>query len=677
MSAPSAPRALDSLPPVPPEFTGREQETDALLALLNPDAVASTPSAAVVSGLPGVGKTTVAVAAGRRAQDNGWFAGTQFIDLRGYDQSPTEPAQALDALLRSLGVEPAYIPPTLEERQALYRSRLAALAAEGHRLLIVADNASAPGQISPLLPGTPHHRVLVASRHTLTGLGDRIVQLRALEPEAAVDLLRQALHVADPEDRRIEEEPEAALALAAACGYLPLALHIAAALLIGAPGQAMAERAAQLTSMDSNRLVGLDDGARTVRSVFDQLLHRLPPQQADLFRLLSLNPGPSISTKAASLLADRTEHETRMLLDALVRAHLIEPADVRDRWQMHDLLRDYAAEQAKAHAERGRDIRRRYAQARDRLMRYYVRRAGAGAKSLKIYGAGGEPADLEGALKWFDAERPTLIAAVHAGRATNGCRAAGLALDLGRYLNLRLRHDEFRSVSAVAHDIYRDLRMPLGQGSALVLLSIALNELRRHDEALEAAREAHDICAGIGDREGQADALTTASNAWKELRRHDQALKTAQRAHDIHQDIGDHRGRAISLHSLSIIFSELGRYAEALDAARDAHQLVKGHTDPQGQGIVQYDIGVALQGQGRLDEAEKYVASASRILTELNDAFRTGMAYRRLAQIRAAAGADRDQVVAAWHQAATAYAKAGAEPEAEAARQSADEAARG
>ena len=48
-----------------------------------------------------------------------------FIDLHGYDEAPVEPGQALDALLRALGVPAEHIPPTVEERAGLYRSVLA------------------------------------------------------------------------------------------------------------------------------------------------------------------------------------------------------------------------------------------------------------------------------------------------------------------------------------------------------------------------------------------------------------------------------------------------------------------------------------------------------------------------------------------------------------------------
>ena len=90
--------------------------------------------------------------AGHAARQRGWFAGgVLFIDLHGYDEVPVEPGQALDALLRALGVPAEHIPPSVEERAGLYRSALAQIT---EPVLVIADNASSEAQVRPLLPGS-------------------------------------------------------------------------------------------------------------------------------------------------------------------------------------------------------------------------------------------------------------------------------------------------------------------------------------------------------------------------------------------------------------------------------------------------------------------------------------------------------------------------------------------
>ena len=91
-----------------------------------------------------------------------------FLDLHGYDDQPVQPGQALDGLLRALGVPAEHIPPGAELQARLYRSVLAQV---GEPVLVVADNASSEAQVRLLLPGTGPHKMLVTSRHTLAGLG--------------------------------------------------------------------------------------------------------------------------------------------------------------------------------------------------------------------------------------------------------------------------------------------------------------------------------------------------------------------------------------------------------------------------------------------------------------------------------------------------------------------------
>ena len=138
-----------------------------------------------------------------------------------------------------------HIPPTAEERAGLYRSVLAQIS---EPVLVIADNASSEAQVRPLLPGAGPHKVLVTSRHTLAGLGARLVDVTVLDEEAAIDLLDVALRAARPDDDRIAGDQDAALGVARVCGGLPLALQITAALLNADPALSTGELAGQLSS---------------------------------------------------------------------------------------------------------------------------------------------------------------------------------------------------------------------------------------------------------------------------------------------------------------------------------------------------------------------------------------------------------------------------------------------
>ena len=256
----AAPVALAQLPASVAGFTGRDDELTVLSGLLDPAVTAGPVVVSAVAGLAGVGKTTLAIEAGHAARRQGWFGGgVLLLDLHGYDEVPVKPGQALDVLLRALGVPAEHIPPGTEARAGLYRSVLAEIP---DPVLVIADNASTEAQVRPLLPGIGSHRVVVTSRHTLAGLGARLVDVRVLDQLASMALLNAALRIARPGDDRITGDPEAAERLAGVCGGLPLALQIVAALLKADPGRAPGKLADEL-AVERERLERMryDDGS--------------------------------------------------------------------------------------------------------------------------------------------------------------------------------------------------------------------------------------------------------------------------------------------------------------------------------------------------------------------------------------------------------------------------------
>ena len=327
--AASAPVARAQLPAPVAGFTGRRGELAEFARLLDPARGMGAVVVSAVAGLAGVGKTALAIQAGHAARAAGWFpGGVLFIDLHGYDDAPVQPHQALDSLLRALGVAAEHIPPEAEDRAGLYRSVLAQVT---DPVLVIADNASSEAQVRLLLPGPGPHRVIITSRHTLAGLGARLLDVTVLDEQAAVALLDEVVRVARPGDDRISADPVAAGKLAGICGGLPLALRIAGALLAGDPALSAAELAGELGS-EVGRLEALayDDGGGTsapsVAAAFELSYRQLDAAAALLFRLLPVNPGPDVSTAAVAALAGWPAGEARRVIGRLARAHLVEPA---------------------------------------------------------------------------------------------------------------------------------------------------------------------------------------------------------------------------------------------------------------------------------------------------------------------------------------------------------------
>ena len=305
--------------------------------------------------MAGVGKTALAVHWARKVA--GRFPdGQLYVNLRGYGPgAAVTPEEATGWFLAALGVPAAQIPADAQARYGLYRSVLA-----GRRVLIVLDNARDAAQVRPLLPGGGGCLVVVTSRSALAGLaaaeGARPLRLGPLDDEEAAWLLAARL---GPE--RVAAEPEAVTELAGRCGHLPLALAVMAARAAADPDLPLGVLAAQLARAPDaaaagqppggegpGRLEVLDTGdpATSLSELLSWSHRQLPEPAAAMFALLGVHCGPDITVPAAASLAGVPRPDARRALAELADASLA--AEHRPgRYVMHDLVRGYAAAQAR------------------------------------------------------------------------------------------------------------------------------------------------------------------------------------------------------------------------------------------------------------------------------------------------------------------------------------------
>ncbi|MFE4967876.1 ATP-binding protein [Streptomyces sp. NPDC056660] len=621
----AAPEALASLPPRPGGFTGREGETAELLRALDDSAAVLVTA---VSGLGGIGKTALAVETAHLACGKGWFpGGVLFVDLHGYDEQPVSADQALQSLLRALGVAPEHIPAAADDRAVLYRSVLARRGA----VLVLADNASSPDQVRPLLPGEGRHRVLVTSRDRLPQLGARLVPLDQLTPEEARRVLDLALRIADPEDGRVADDAEAAGQLAELCGHLPLALQIAAALLAEDPGMPVAELVGELEA-SHDRLVHLDDGERSVRAAFELSYRRLPPEQARLLRLLALAPGPEVSDEVAAVLVGNDAPPLRDLR-ALARAHLVERGSGRGWWRLHDLVRMFGARLVAGNTE----LREEGEKARERVLSFYGQQAGAANYRLRwvpAMAASRHFADRGYALAWMDAERAGLVGAVLWAREERFADAAvQLAEVLVTYLNWRRHFDDLITVCHAAQEVAHRTGDRRSEATAWNHLGLALRHAGRTEEAVDAHRRARDLHRAAGGGRREAAAWNNLGLALRHAGRAEEAVDAHRRARDLYRAAGDGRREATAWNNLGLALRHTGLVEEAVDAHRRARDLYRAAGDRRREGMAWNNLGSALRDARRLGEAADAHYKALEIYREFEDGFHTGSALHNLARV--------------------------------------------
>jgi Mrp family chromosome partitioning ATPase len=312
------------LPAVPPDFTGRRRELAELTALCTSDVDA--PSPLVISGLGGVGKSTLAIRLAHELAPR-YPDGQLYRSMRGPD-GPTRPEVVLSGFLRALGTPVPDVPIEPAEQAAQFRSRLA-----GKRVLIVLDDVSGEQSVRPLLPGEPTCLVVVTSRNPLPALAGAAACPLAV-PDAAECL--ELLGVIAGTERVAADRP-ASERLVELCGRLPLALRIVAAHLRARTDWTM-QHVADLLSRERRLLAELQLGDLDVRASLELSYRDLPPGAARLFRLLAAVPGLTFAAELAAALCGHTAADTDALLDRLVLDQLIEPGGSSGRYRMHPLL---------------------------------------------------------------------------------------------------------------------------------------------------------------------------------------------------------------------------------------------------------------------------------------------------------------------------------------------------
>jgi tetratricopeptide (TPR) repeat protein len=527
-----------------------------------------------------------------------------FADLRGYDPDPglrVDPGQALEGFLRAVGVPGEHVPPVVEDRSRLLRSLLAAYAPRGRRVLVVADNVSTSGQAASLLPSDGACAAIVTSRHVLADLDARLLNLDALTTDQAVELLEAALLLRDPADSRVRDHPGDAERLVVLCAGLPLAVQIVAAQLAASPAKPLAAIAADLDDVAS-RLAEMAFADRAVHAVFDTSYQQLPDDQARLFRLLSLNPGPDVSTPAVAALSGLLEAEARRGLEALARAHLIEPSAPYGRWRMHDLLRLHSAH----HGTTRSDADQRD-QALTRLLDHYLTITRAASAHLDPVVK--EPSrlgfsDRQQALAWLDGEYDNLTAAtLRAEEAGHPAIACDLPMAMSRFMEWRRHFNDWTLLAHAALHAARTLDDRSGQAYALSTLGSALHEVRRFDEAITAHQDAVQIFRDIGDREGEGSALNNLGGTLAQMGRFDEAISAHQQDLQICRDADDRHGEGIALNNLGLALHEWRRFDEAITAYEDAVQIFRDIGDRQHEGGSLDNFGLTLRKVERFEEA--------------------------------------------------------------------------
>ncbi len=622
-------------------FVGRETELDALSALLG---TADGARVGVVHGMAGAGKTALAVTAARRAAP-AFPDGCLFFDLRGFTPGATElsPAEALRRLLRLLDVSAEQAPADDDGLANLVRDQL-----RGRRMILVLDNVRSAEQIRPIVSGDTASRILVTSRGRLPALDDAWhFPVDVLPLDDAVRLFRSIAGGRAPADEDLATE------IVRHCGRLPLAIRIAAARFVA--GGWTAARLRDRLADESTRLGALDDGERSVATVFAVSYASLPPDQRRLLGLLTLHPPTAAEAASVEALAGLGPAETDRLVDRLHDAHLV-VRDERACVEVHDLMRMFALEHAlpevgaadqEVAAARLTEHAVATTLAADELVEPHRFRPPTGLTPPSSVPF----TDADSAFAWLGAQWPTLVEIVDsAARHRLYDRCWQLAFVLRAYFFREKLFEPWIRTHRRALEAARTAGDPSATGMILNNLGMAHVESGRVDEAIRCHRQAQEQFALAGDDRGAIDALS--SLAWARLY-HGEAettLTDLTTVLAVYRRTGRTRNVVIALRGIALAAAALDRIPAALTAAREARELAQLPIDRAMS--ANCEAWVRFR-DSHWEDAERCYADAAELADDAGSEYERARALTGLGNAAAARGNRR--AAARWWAEAAAY----------------------
>ena len=505
------PKTLDvrptNLPPEDRPIVGRDAELHAILtAFLKDEARLVT-----LTGLGGVGKTTLALAAARSLLDaysgGVWLVRAEALRSR---------QELLAAIAAAMHVRDVAGTDLLRE---------IAVRLETGRYLLVLDNlehlTDAGVLVSEILKCAPGGSILATSRTVLRLESERTIAIGSMEPEQAVEMFMNRAVAADPSLSLADPATrEAVMELCERLGRLPLAMELAAARLRLMSPHELLQRlgsALDIKSSEADR----PERQRSVRATIEWTLGLLPEDAATLFTRLGVFAGPpplDVIETVCGTGIDVLEAAATLVDFSLLRRA---PTGL----ELVEALREVAAERFAASAETD-EIRRAHAAAMVVLGRSVRAPSTADRKALDVMDK--LRFDTWNAAEWARANDRKLHCALVANLSSWWAWTGGLRATMGE-IETALEHDDLR---------------PPERGELLLCKAHILLLSGRPSEAIPIAEQALEMVPGRSDTD-RGDDLIVLALAQQMAGEAERSITTSKAALESYRRSGD-RARIVT-----------------------------------------------------------------------------------------------------------------------------------
>ncbi len=660
----SAPRQNPgNLPVSPTPLVGREHELNVITKqLLEPACRLLT-----LTGPGGIGKTRLSIEVARQLEAH--FAdGVYFISLAGVGMSDS----VLSVIANVLGLGFSGPADPIVQLASFLRKK---------QILLVFDNmehlVEGGSLLGEILQQTQHVKMIVTSREQLRLQWEWLFEVQGLpipeetdsqvlENNSAIKLFIQRARQASQNFSLDTEDTTALILICKLVGGLPLAIELAASWVRILSCREIVQELEKSLDFLETRKLDVPLRHRSIKTVFDHSWKLLTDDERTLLMKLSVFQGGF--TREAAYSATGT---SLSLLSSLVDKSLLHHSKNADRYDLHELIRQYAFTQLQSHPLEEEQASEKFAEHYANWISALETPFKSALQPQTSHQIRMEACNWHSSWDWaIEHQRLDLL------RKMTPC--------LSWYFEVHGYYDEAISVFKPAVDGFRAKGAPANFKSAkekssfaFLLDSLGWFEARKGNiepgiqmlaESLELAREANEtevlyyICGNWGylslmkGEVAEAGRLTMESlNYGKALSpwhvaipisvlgivsyqqgNVDEAYRQLTESLNIWRPVGDPRGLVFSMLYLGMAALALNDIPDARSILQESNDIAEANMDRWALAFGLDMLGIAAQSQGQYEEAQDYFNQSLVLYKEIGDQFNSTQIIIRLGQTYAA-----------------------------------------